>query len=62
LADALNPLPAIAERDIALADMAIGIYDWALIVDHQLQTVSLLSHTDVEARLQWLDAQQPPTH
>jgi para-aminobenzoate synthetase component 1 len=29
--------------------MAVGIYDWALIVDHQLQTVSLLSHTDVEA-------------
>ncbi|XPE41415.1 chorismate-binding protein [Shigella flexneri] len=41
--------------------MAVGIYDWALIVNHQLQTVSLLSHTDVEARLKWLDAQQPPT-
>ncbi len=54
-------LPSIAECDIALPDMAIGIYDWALIVDHQLQTVSLLSHTDVDARLKWLDAQQPPT-
>lgn len=54
-------LPTIAERDITLPDMAVGIYDWALIVDHQLQTVSLLSHTDVEARLKWLDAQQPPT-
>ncbi|EFE10590.1 aminodeoxychorismate synthase component 1 [Citrobacter youngae] len=53
-------LPTIADRDIALADMVVGIYDWALIVDHQLQTVSLLSHSDVEARRKWLDAQQPP--
>lgn len=57
----VESLPTIAERDITLPDMAVGIYDWVLIVDHQLQTVSLLSHTDVEARLKWLDAQQPPT-
>lgn len=28
-------LPDTAARDIALPDMAIGLYDWALIVDHQ---------------------------
>ncbi|XPE44271.1 hypothetical protein ACNKHV_08705 [Shigella flexneri] len=27
-----------------------GIYDWALIVDHQRHTFSLLSHNDVNAR------------
>ncbi|QBX80139.1 aminodeoxychorismate synthase component 1 [Citrobacter tructae] len=55
-------LPNTAERDISLPDMAIGIYDWALIVDHQLKTVSLLSHTDVQARLNWLESQSTPTH
>jgi len=38
--------------------MAVGLYDWALIVDHQKKTVSLLSHRDVQARLDWLEAQQ----
>jgi para-aminobenzoate synthetase component 1 len=35
-------LPAYAAADIALPDMAVGIYDWALIVDHQRSEVSLL--------------------
>ncbi|MTH47170.1 aminodeoxychorismate synthase component 1 [Intestinirhabdus alba] len=51
-------LPARAERDIDLPDMAVGIYDWALIVDHQRQTVSLLSYADAGARRDWLTAQQ----
>lgn len=48
----------MAQRDIDLPDMAVGIYDWALIVDHQRQTVSLLSHDDVNARLARLENQQ----
>lgn len=52
-------LPQNAENDILLPDMAVGLYDWALIVDHQKQAVTLLSHKDVEARLAWLEAQQP---
>lgn len=51
-------LPEIAEQDIVLPDMAVGIYDWALIVDHQRHTVSLLSHNDVNARRAWLESQQ----
>ncbi|MFW3570078.1 aminodeoxychorismate synthase component 1 [Kosakonia cowanii] len=50
-------LPSLAAQDIAVADMAVGIYDWALIVDHKLQRVTLLSHGDVNARLAWLEAQ-----
>lgn len=53
-------LPTEAEQDITLPDMAVGIYDWALIVDHQLQRVSLLSHSDVQARHRWLENQQIP--
>lgn len=52
-------LPDHAEADISLPDMAVGLYDWAVIVDHHQQSVSLLSHTDAGARLAWLEAQQP---
>ena len=52
-------LPSHAQADIALADMAVGIYDWALIVDHQRQQISLLSYDDPQQRLQWLEAQTP---
>lgn len=54
-------LPDLAQDDIPLPDMAVGLYDWALIVDHHRQVVSLLSHADVNARLAWLDAQEPVT-
>ncbi|MCU9758977.1 hypothetical protein N4800_14150, partial [Enterococcus faecalis] len=43
---------------IVLPDMAVGIYDWALVVDHQRQTVSLMIHNDVNARRAWLESQQ----
>lgn len=50
-------LPTQAQADIALPEMAVGIYDWALIVDHQRQQVSLLSYDDPQQRLQWLESQ-----
>lgn len=53
-------LPEHAQADIALPEMAVGIYDWALVVDHQLEKVTLLSHSDVQARLAWLQAQCSP--
>lgn len=53
-------LPQDAVRDITLPDMAVGLYDWAVIVDHHKQTVSLVSHGDAEARLAWLESQQRP--
>lgn len=52
-------LPDLAKQDIALPDMAVGLYDWAIIVDHRKQVVSLLSHTDIAQRRAWLDAQTP---
>ncbi|MFK3705045.1 aminodeoxychorismate synthase component 1 [Klebsiella sp. NPDC088457] len=52
-------LPSQAATDIALPDMAVGIYDWALTVDHQRREVSLLSYGDPHARLRWLQAQSP---
>ncbi|MFZ3619459.1 aminodeoxychorismate synthase component 1 [Leclercia barmai] len=55
-------LPDIAERDIDLADMAVGLYDWAVVVDHHKQRVSLVCHGDVAARLAWLEAQRTPAN
>ena len=44
LARRLERLPSIAEDDANIPDMAIGIYDWAIIVDHQLKKTTLASH------------------
>ncbi|MBW9428432.1 aminodeoxychorismate synthase component I, partial [Enterobacter kobei] len=54
-------LPEQALQDIGVPDMAVGIYDWALIVDHQRQVVTLLCHGDIHARLRWLQEQTSPT-
>ncbi|MDR3432027.1 MAG: aminodeoxychorismate synthase component 1 [Rouxiella aceris] len=50
----IESLPEQADQDIALPDMAIGIYNWALIADHQLQRLTLVCHGDIQARLDWL--------
>ncbi len=54
----IENLPALAERDITLPDMAMGIYNWALIADHHLQRLTLVCHDDIEARLAWLTQYQ----
>ncbi|MCG8709932.1 aminodeoxychorismate synthase component 1 [Brenneria sp. 4F2] len=54
----VETLPARAERDIKLPDMAVGLYDWALIADHQRQTLTLIGRGNIQARLDWLD--HPP--
>ncbi|PLR40463.1 aminodeoxychorismate synthase component I [Chimaeribacter coloradensis] len=50
-------LPSLAEQDLAAPDMAVGIYDWALIADHHRQRLTLVCHGDLTARLAWLEAQ-----
>lgn len=54
----IETLPARAERDINLPDMAVGLYDWALIADHRRQTLTLIVQDNLQARLDWLD--NPP--
>ncbi len=44
LARRLERLPSIAEDDANIPDMAIGIYDWAIVVDHELSKTTLVSH------------------
>ncbi|CNH96054.1 para-aminobenzoate synthase component I [Yersinia massiliensis] len=50
----IEKVPVLAEQDIALPDMAIGLYDSALIADHHLQKLTLVCHGDAEQRLGWL--------
>lgn len=51
-------LPQQARHDLNTPDMAVGIYDWALIADHQRQRLTLVCQHDPAARLAWLQQQQ----
>ncbi len=50
LARRLETLPVIAEDTEHIAEMAVGIYEWAVIVDHQQQKSYLVGH-DCEEQL-----------
>lgn len=52
-------LPSQASADLNTPDMAVGIYDWALIADHHRERLTLLCYDDACARLAWLEAQLP---
>ncbi len=43
LARRIEILPETTEQDVLLPDMAIGIYDWAVIVDHHVRRTWLAS-------------------
>lgn len=47
-------LPQQADADLTTPDMAIGIYDWALIADHHLQQLTLVCLGDIAQRLAYL--------
>lgn len=53
-------LPEKAQPDLFTPDMAIGIYDWALIADHHQQKLTLIVHGDVQQRLRWLRKLRQP--
>ncbi len=54
----IESMASLAQQDIQASDMLIGLYDWALVVDHQLHRACVVG-INVEARWQWLLAQQP---
>lgn len=53
-------IPLLAQASAHTPDMAVGIYDWALIADHQQKRLTLLSWGDISARLQWLESLSVP--
>ncbi len=58
-------LPDITAHDIDIPDMAVGIYDWAAVFDHQIQRAWLVAQEDCEQDLEhWekvLTAAEPLT-
>lgn len=44
LARRMMILPRIAQADAPMPDMAVGIYDWAVVLDHRRHTARLVSH------------------
>jgi para-aminobenzoate synthetase component 1 len=44
LARQLETLPSLSQKDTRIPHMMVGIYDWAVVVDHQEQTACLVSH------------------
>lgn len=56
LARYLEKLPTSAESKEDIPDMCIGIYDWAVLVDHRLKTASLVSYgRDPATEARWDD-------
>ena len=52
----IERLPEIARHDIPLPDMAVGVYDWAVIVDHHQRRCWLASYgRDEHTLLAWND-------
>jgi para-aminobenzoate synthetase component 1 len=55
----LETLPDISQQDINMPDMAIGIYDWTVVVDHHLRRAYLASYCRYENTTQhWAELQE----
>lgn len=52
----VEALPELAKQDIPLPDMAVGLYEWAVVVDHQTEQASLIGQ-NIEQAWQWLEQQ-----
>ena len=46
LGRSIEVIPSTAAADIAMEDLCIGIYPWAIITDHELQSTYLVSQLD----------------
>ncbi|MEZ9702233.1 aminodeoxychorismate synthase component I [Vibrio sp. 10N.261.46.E12] len=57
----VETLPSLAERDIEAPDMAVGLYEWAIVVDHKLKTACVVGQ-NIEAHWSWLSEQQDKPH
>ncbi|MCG8378588.1 MAG: aminodeoxychorismate synthase component I [Proteobacteria bacterium] len=54
----IESIPEISEQDVNMPDMAIGIYDWSVIVDHHTRRAWLASFCRYqETEDQWQDLQ-----
>jgi para-aminobenzoate synthetase component 1 len=54
----IEKLPTLAEQDIFLPDMAVGIYTWALVIDHHTRK-AYWAGENIHAAESWFNKQQP---
>jgi len=56
LGRSLEKIPTIAENDLDIPDMKIGIYSWAIVVDHRKKRTTLVAdNNDIRIRRDWND-------
>lgn len=53
-------LPSLAEHDLTAPDMAVGLYEWAIVVDHQLKTARVIGRNIENAESLLADGNQKP--
>lgn len=51
LARRLENLPTLSQNSEAISEMTMGIYDWALVVDHEIQKSFLICYDESDAKL-----------
>ncbi len=57
----IEHLPEHAAADIDVPDMVVGIYDWAIVVDHETRRAWIVAHADAAADLDhWRDLMAAP--
>ncbi|WP_182052676.1 aminodeoxychorismate synthase component I [Vibrio sp. B1FIG11] len=54
----VESMPELATKDLQTPDMAVGLYEWALVVDHKLEKACLVGQ-NIEQAWQWLNSQSP---
>jgi para-aminobenzoate synthetase component 1 len=55
----IETLPELAKQDVLMPEMAIGIYDWAVIVDHHVRRTWLASYCRFEqTKENWNELQE----
>ncbi|MFA0056564.1 aminodeoxychorismate synthase component I [Vibrio echinoideorum] len=52
----VETLPSLAQRDIEAPDMAVGLYEWAIVVDHKLKAACIVGQ-NIDSHLDWLTSQ-----
>ncbi|WP_255984622.1 aminodeoxychorismate synthase component I [Vibrio campbellii] len=54
----VESMPELATKDLQTPDMAVGLYEWALVIDHKLKEACMVGH-NIEQAWQWLNSQSP---
>ena len=54
----VESMPELATKDLQTPDMAVGLYEWALVIDHKLKKACMVGQ-NIEQAWQWLNSQSP---